>query len=107
MNKSGILLDDVGFTPFFDSFRVGRLQEICDALFPDLGRLRLDSHRAFVVHYKAGDDKFDQDLHYHFDNAEITLNVSLSEGHDGGELVFDGLKHGISTTLKSARNLIM
>ena len=92
MNKSGVLLDDVGFTKFFDEFRTYHLQNICDSTFPDLGFADLDSHRAFIVHYKACDEEFDSGLDYHFDNAELTLNVSLSATHEGGELVFDGLK---------------
>lgn len=92
MNKAGVLLDDVGFTKFFDEFRTDHLQNICDSTFPDLGFADLDTHRAFIVHYKACDE-FDSGLDYHFDNAELTLNVSLSATHEGGELVFDGLKH--------------
>ena len=93
MNRSGVLLDDVGFTNFFDEFRAEYLQPICDATFPDLGFTNLDTHRAFIVHYKADDgEEFDRELDYHFDNAELTLNVSLSASHEGGELVFDGFK---------------
>ena len=93
MNKSGILLDDAGFTNFFDEFRNQYLQPICEETFPDLGFTGLDTHRAFIVHYKAdGGEKFDKELDYHFDNAELTLNVSLSASHEGGELVFDGFK---------------
>merc|ERR550539_102672 len=47
----------------------------------------LDSHKAFVVKYKIGEDV---DLAEHFDNAEVTLNVSLSETYTGGEIVFRG-----------------
>ena len=93
MNKSGLLLDDVGFTKFFDEFRTECLQPICDATFPGLGFTGLDTHRAFIVHYKAdGGEEFDRGLDYHFDNAELTLNVSLSATHEGGELAFDGFK---------------
>lgn len=94
MNKSGLLLDDVGFTKFFDEFRTGHLQPICVSTFPDLGFTDLNTHRAFIVHYKADDDdeEFDRGLDYHFDNAELTLNISLSATHEGGELVFDGFK---------------
>ena len=93
MNKSGLLLDDVGFTKFFDEFRTKYLQPICDSTFPDLGFTDLDTHRAFIVHYKADDnEEFDRGLDNHYDNAELTLNVSLSATHEGGELVFDGFK---------------
>ena len=35
---------------------------------------------AFIVKYKIGEDV---DLAEHFDNAEVTLNVSLSTSHTG------------------------
>ena len=38
------------------------------------------SFLAFVVKYKIGEDV---DLAEHFDNAEVTLNVSLSETYTG------------------------
>ena len=34
----------------------------------------------FVVKYKIGEDV---DLAEHFDNAEVTLNVSISDDHEG------------------------
>ena len=48
----------------------------------------MDSQRAFVVHYSEDGDR---ELNDHFDNAEITLNVALSDQHEDGELVFNGL----------------
>ena len=35
---------------------------------------------AFILKYKIGEDI---DLAEHFDNAEVTLNVSLSDEHEG------------------------
>ena len=35
---------------------------------------------AFVLKYKIGEDV---DLAEHFDNAEVTLNVPLSDNHTG------------------------
>ena len=34
----------------------------------------------------------DSDLRLHFDNAEVTLNVSLNEDFIGGELFFGNIK---------------
>lgn len=90
MNKEGVLLDELGFTPFIDRLRLEYLNPLCERLFPGkYEKFPLDSHRAFVVLYQEGGDT---GLHSHFDNAEITLNVSLSDEHEDGELIFNGLK---------------
>ena len=49
----------------------------------------LDSHKAFTVHYKIGEDL---DLSYHYDKAEVTLNVSLGKEFSGGELFFGDMR---------------
>jgi hypothetical protein len=71
-------LDELGFTDFIDQLRVQYLNPLARLLFGDeyLGSTGLDSHKAFVVAYKMGQDI---DLGYHYDNAEITLNVSLGK----------------------------
>ena len=52
------------------------MNPLARTLFGDeyVGDTGLDSHKAFVVSYKIGQDV---DLGYHYDNAEVTLNVSL------------------------------
>ncbi|XP_077015811.1 2-oxoglutarate and iron-dependent oxygenase domain-containing protein 2 isoform X2 [Tamandua tetradactyla] len=57
-------------------------------LYPDCGGGQLDSHRAFVVKYAPGQDR---ELGCHYDNAELTLNVSLGKAFTGGSLYFGGL----------------
>eukprot|EP00958_Prasinococcus_capsulatus_P029955 scaffold7819_cov323-Prasinococcus_capsulatus_cf.AAC.2 len=60
-----------------------------DGSGPDEELLRLDHHRSFVVSYQDGADV---DLAYHYDDSEVTLNLSLgTEFEDGGELLFGGL----------------
>ena len=61
------------------------LQHITKFLFPQYGGDALDSHKAFVVKYKLGEDL---DLSYHYDNAEVTLNVSMGREFKGGSLYF-------------------
>ena len=51
----------------------------------------LDSHRAFVVKYATGPGE-DVALSYHFDNAEVTLNVCLGRDFVGGALYFGPMK---------------
>jgi hypothetical protein len=140
MNKRGVLLDDLGMTPWLDQLRSEYAQPLADALFPNWAVAKggnvLDSHRAFTVAYESGEVLFfdknsfifmkgffekkswkmcsnlaffalnyflflyryahfvtleswdNSGLHVHFDNAEVTLNVSLNEDYDGGDLVF-------------------
>ncbi|TRY63022.1 hypothetical protein TCAL_00796 [Tigriopus californicus] len=89
MNKYGTALDDVGFTNVVDTLRQEFIQPLCDRLYKD-ERFQLDSHKAFTVKYLDNDFKNDEGLAIHFDNAEVTLNVALTENFDGGEVVFHG-----------------
>lgn len=94
MNRHGILLDEIGFQSFFDSLRIDFIQPWARKLFQD-PELELDSHKAFVVKYALDEDI---DLAAHFDNAEITLNVALSNNdcYEGGELIFNTAGNSIS-----------
>jgi len=91
MNRKGVLLDELlGFEPdFVDVLRVDYLQPIVDRLMPDLAAAVLDSQKAFTVSYREGEDV---DLSYHYDNAEVTLNVCLGKDFSGGELYFGDVK---------------
>ncbi|CAF3374691.1 unnamed protein product [Rotaria socialis] len=87
MNNYGILLDELGFTSFIDELRNQYLNPLAQALYGEeyIGATGLDSHKAFVVSYKIDQDV---DLDYHYDNAEITFNVSLGDQFEGGDLYF-------------------
>ena len=89
MNHHGILLDEIGFTNFFDQFRIQYLQPLAQKLFKE--NIELDSQKVFIVKYAMNEDL---ELAPHFDNAEITLNVALSDedSYVGGELVFSPQK---------------
>ena len=57
------------------------------------GATSIDHHRSFLVRYDAAETqtrKRDVDLAYHYDDAEVTLNVNLGGAFEGGELVFGG-----------------
>lgn len=78
MNKNGVLLDDL---PFMDEFTVQLRQAVSPVfqkLYPNL-KGDFDSHKAFSVFYSSCEG-FDKDLALHFDNSEVTLNVSLTDG---------------------------
>ncbi|KAM9102404.1 2-oxoglutarate and iron-dependent oxygenase domain-containing protein 2 isoform X3 [Sarcophilus harrisii] len=86
MNNHGVLLHELGLDePLVTPLREQYLQPLTALLYPDYGGGRLDSHRAFVVKYSLDGDV---DLSYHYDNAEITLNISLGRQFAEGNLVF-------------------
>ncbi|XP_060594013.1 2-oxoglutarate and iron-dependent oxygenase domain-containing protein 2-like [Ruditapes philippinarum] len=91
MIKYGVLLEELGFDPFFTELREQYLKPITRLLYPDLGGGELDSHKVFVVQYKVGEDL---DLAYHYDNAEVTLNIALSpkDSYKGGNLYFGAMR---------------
>lgn len=86
-----MLLNELGFDDFITTLRLQYLRPITSLLYPDWGGALLDSHKAFIVQYK---EKEDLDLAYHFDDAEVTLNIALSpEGaYTGGDLYFGALR---------------
>lgn len=62
-------LDELGFDKFISELRTRYLIPLTKLLFPDWGGDTLDSHKAFIVTYKEGEDV---DLNYHYDNAEVS-----------------------------------
>ncbi len=72
-----------------DPFRTDYLLPVAQLLYPDWVGRGLDSHRAFVVKYSMEDDV---ELSYHFDNAEVTLNVCLGLEFTGGDLYFGSMR---------------
>lgn len=90
MNNYGILLNELGFDErFLVPLRKQFLAPLSRLLFPDAGGDSLDSHKAFVVTYKMEEDL---DLNYHYDNAEVTLNVSLGKEFSDGVLYFGDMR---------------
>ncbi|MEE6504087.1 hypothetical protein FKM82_005061 [Ascaphus truei] len=90
MNNYGVLLNELGFDELFlTPLREKYLQPLASLLFPDWGGGRLDSHRAFVVKYALHEDL---DLGGHYDNAEVTLNVSLGKEFTDGNLYFSDMR---------------
>lgn len=77
-------------TNFIDEFRLDFLDPLARTFFGNefLGQSGLDSHRAFIVSYKISKDV---ELDYHYDNAEITLNVCLGDVFHDGDLYFGAM----------------
>uniref|UniRef100_A0A3P9LE92 2-oxoglutarate and iron-dependent oxygenase domain containing 2 n=1 Tax=Oryzias latipes TaxID=8090 RepID=A0A3P9LE92_ORYLA len=90
MNNSGILLDELGFDEaFITPLREQYLLPLTSLLYPDCGGRCLDSHKAFVVKYDMNEDL---ELSYHYDNAEVTLNVSIGKDFTEGNLYFGDMR---------------
>ncbi|KAF3696188.1 2-oxoglutarate and iron-dependent oxygenase domain-containing protein 2 [Channa argus] len=90
MNHYGILLNELGFDEgFFTPLREQYLHPLTSLLYPECGGCCLDSHKAFVVKYDMNEDL---DLSYHYDNAEVTLNVSLGKDFTEGNLYFGDMR---------------
>ena len=88
MIQHGVLLNEVGLEALVESL-LPTVESLSKQLFPDLvGESGLDSYKAFTIEYNSDVKNHQIDLGTHFDNAEITLNIPLTEGHDGGELYF-------------------
>lgn len=85
-----ILLNELGFDEgFITPLRELYLHPLTSLLYPDCGGHCLDSHKAFVVKYDMNEDL---DLSYHYDNAEVTLNVSLGKDFTEGNLYFGDMR---------------
>ncbi|XP_058630920.1 2-oxoglutarate and iron-dependent oxygenase domain-containing protein 2 isoform X3 [Onychostoma macrolepis] len=90
MNNYGILLNELGFDEsFITPLREVYLHALTALLYSDCGGSCLDSHKAFVVKYAMREDL---DLSYHYDNAEVTLNVSLGKDFTEGNLFFGDMR---------------
>jgi hypothetical protein len=94
MNNYGCILDDFGFTPLITLIREKYISPLARLLYPDYNGDHLDSHHAFIVQYKVTEDK---SLNFHYDEAEVTLNVCLGKEFTGGSLYFRGLLADPST----------
>mmetsp|Transcript_30109 Transcript_30109/g.65062 ORF Transcript_30109/g.65062 Transcript_30109/m.65062 type:complete len:618 (+) Transcript_30109:78-1931(+) len=106
MNRHGLVLQDVGLRGIVDLLTEHVLIPILDALWPDkeevheLTKSGLPSRHGFSIRYSANkgqqrkDHKkthiIDADRHLdtHIDSSDITLNLCLGGGFQGGRLYF-------------------
>ncbi|CAG0896403.1 unnamed protein product [Darwinula stevensoni] len=104
MNNYGVLLGDLGWdVGFLDPLRERYINPVSRLLFPTSGGGSLDSQRGFIVSYDAA--KGDVDLAYHYDNAEVTLNICLNEEFEGGHLYFGATKSDVSSPKSDFKNV--
>ncbi|XP_071943889.1 2-oxoglutarate and iron-dependent oxygenase domain-containing protein 2-like [Antedon mediterranea] len=89
--RKPVLMNELGFDDnFITPLRQNYITPLARLLYPDCGGDLLDSHKAFVIKYKIGEDL---DLNYHYDNAEVTLNISRTSDFTEGSLYFGGMRH--------------
>ncbi|XP_013080193.2 2-oxoglutarate and iron-dependent oxygenase domain-containing protein 2-like isoform X2 [Biomphalaria glabrata] len=105
MNKYGISLDEMGLSqglliPLIADY----LQFIAKCLFPQWTGHAIDSFKAFVVKYESD---LDTELSKHFDNAEVTMNISLNSKFEGGDLQFYSSSLNRSVDISHESNLQM
>ncbi len=89
MHEYGFVLDGLGFRARLEDVMSRLLAPLCRSLYPDLGGGELDQHHGFLVEYAR--DK-DEDLGFHVDDSEVTLNLCLGREFEGGDLYFRGLR---------------
>ncbi|KAK8785580.1 hypothetical protein V5799_008054 [Amblyomma americanum] len=90
-NTAQTVLSEVGFDELFVTpLREHYLTPLCRALFPGWTGARFDSHNVFAEACEPGHESRPG---FHYDNAEVTLNVCLGRREfDGGELFFSDMR---------------
>lgn len=95
-----MLLNELGFDEgLLTTLRERYLSVVAGHLFSESGGATLDSHRAFVVSYGP---EADLDLDLHYDNAEVTVNISLDDQFQDGELYIGRMHSDLQSTPHSS-----
>ena len=77
---------------FLDPLLLDYLNPLARLLYPECVGSGLDTHRSHIVTYSTNSRLGDVGLSYHYDNAEVTLNVCLGKQFTEGELFFGDMK---------------
>ena len=85
MHYAGVVFGPMGLAETMSLLRTAIVEPLRSSLFPEVSAL--DEDYAFAATYGAG---LDHRLGFHVDDSEITLNVSLGDSYEGGEIVFQG-----------------
>ncbi|EGD78932.1 hypothetical protein PTSG_01907 [Salpingoeca rosetta] len=87
MNKHGVSLHELGFTPTFSNVIMASIANpLVEALY-GAEFATLDHHKCFTVEYG---EKADTDLSLHYDHSLITFNICITSLFEGGDLQFFG-----------------
>ena len=89
LHEAGVGLDLLGWEHAFDALLARWIYPLAARAFGDLGGATLDGVRGFLADYGEGAD---EDLAFHVDDSEVTLNLCLEGDFHGSELYFRGLR---------------
>lgn len=87
MHEHGAMLSTLGLDGVVDQLLLGDLGAFIARRFGDIGGAELDGHHSYLVDYAQDAD---EDLGFHVDDSEVTLNLCLGETFSGAELVMMG-----------------
>jgi hypothetical protein len=88
MHEHGLELTPLGFGVLLDELLARWVAPLAARLLPGFGT-RLDCHHGYLVEYGRG---LDEDLGFHVDDSEVTLNLCLGESFEGAELTLLGAR---------------
>jgi len=87
--EEAVLLEKIGLAALVDTMLLERpeVQGVLSQRFASVGGGSIDHHHSYLVDYgREGDDE----LGFHVDDSEVTLNLCLGETFSGAELVMLG-----------------
>lgn len=87
MHDHGVDLGAVGLGCAVTFLMEKRLGSILAEHFSAFGGAALDHHHSYLVQYGR---EFDEDLGFHVDDSEVTMNLCLGDDFSGAELVMLG-----------------
>ncbi|QDU83205.1 hypothetical protein Pla163_03030 [Planctomycetes bacterium Pla163] len=90
MHAHGVALDELLLEWVLDDLLANAVRPIARHLFTEFAGADLDAHHGYLVEYAKDAD---QDLGFHVDDSEVTLNLCLGDApFDGSELTLMGLR---------------
>ena len=89
MHQAGFKTEDVGLTPWVESFVESALAGLAQQLFPQAMPSDPTGVHSFLVDYGDG---VDRDLSQHVDDSQVTVNLWLGGESEGSEVRFEGAR---------------
>ena len=89
MHDHGVDLASLGLDAAITDWMGGRLRPLLLEHFAGFAAASLDHHHSYLVQYGR---ELDEDLGFHVDDSEVTLNLCLGESFSGAELVMLGAR---------------
>ena len=87
MHNAAILCSQLGIEQAISQFVLEWVNPIRQKLFP--GMQPFIGQHSYIVRYGGG---FDNQLGFHVDASDLTLNICLQEAADGAEIYFQGVR---------------